>query len=298
MKKVGVGIGLLLAGLLLAQLTMSVSAEQKTTGTSFARHVNLALRRTAHNLLRQQGDSTSRIAPVQQIDERTFAIRLEKPFAYDGIPTLLQESLELHKISIPYDVAVLDCTHGEVELGYTFYDLKTPEGVACNGRVQEAGCHILQITFNVPVTASIGMWWAGVLGFLLAGLMGLVWYRTEGHKVSPKNPEPTPAPENSLLYVGQTIFDPANQSLRVADRQQTLTYRETKLLRLFAEHPNQLLERDFILKSVWGDEGIIVGRSADVFVSRLRKLLHHDPTLRLASVHGVGYRLEVHSETS
>lgn len=298
MKKVGVGIGLLLAGLLLAQLTMSVSAEQKTAGTNFARHVNLALRRTAHTLLRQQGDSTSRIVPVQQLDDRTFAIRLEKPFTYDSIPTLLQESLELHKISTPYDVAVLNCTHGEVELGYTFYDLKTSEGVACNGRVQEAGCHILQITFSIPATASISPWWAGALGFLLAGLMGLAWYRVGGHKVPLENPESALAPENSLLYLGQTTFDPANQSLMVAGTSQTLTYRETKLLRLFAEHPNQLLERDFILKSVWGDEGIIVGRSADVFVSRLRKLLQHDPTLRLASVHGVGYRLEVHSKPS
>ncbi len=65
---------------------------------------------------------------------------------------------------------------------------------------------------------------------------------------------------------------------------------------LTLNHPNQLLGRDLILQSVWGDEGITVGRSADVFVSRLRKLLQHDPTLRIASVHGVGYRLEIHSE--
>jgi DNA-binding winged helix-turn-helix (wHTH) protein len=301
MNKVGIGIVLLLAVLLFAQVAMSVSAQKETAGTSFARNVNLALRRTAHNLLRQQGDSTSRIAPVQQINDHTFAIRLEKSFAYDGIPTLLQESLERHQIGTPYDVAVLDCTNGEVQLGYTFYDLKTPEGVACNGRIQREGCHTLQVTFSGPVTASAapaGLWWAGALGFLLAGLLGLVWYRVSRHKVPPENPELALVQEKSLLYVGQTTFDPANQSLRVADCQQTLTYRETKLLRLFAEHPNQLLERDFILKSVWGDEGIIVGRSADVFVSRLRKLLQNDPTLRIASVHGVGYRLEVHSEAS
>lgn len=299
MKKVGLGIVLVLAVLLFAQFAKSVSAEKESARARFARNVNLALRRTAHNLLRQQADSTSRIAPVQQIDDRTFAIRLEKSFAYDGIPTLLQQSLELHHISTPYDVAVLDCDHGELQLGYTFYDLTTPEGVACSGRVQEAGCHTLQVTFNSSVTATSvpsNLWWAGTLGFLLTGLVALVWYRAGGHKVPPENPEPSLTHENSLLYLGHTTFDPANQSLHVADTRHTLTYRETKLLRLFAEHPNQLLERGFILSSVWGDEGIIVGRSADVFVSRLRKLLQDDPTLRIAAIHGVGYRLEVHSE--
>ena len=301
MKKVGLGIVLVLAVLLFAQFAKSVSAEKETAGASFARHVNLALRRTAHKLLRQQGDSTSRIAPVQQINDHTFAIRLEKSFAYDGIPLLLQESLERHKIGTPYDVAVLDCTNGEVQLGYTFYDLTTPEGVACSGRVQQEGCHTLQVTFSAPVTASAapaGLWWAGTLGFLLAGFMGLVWYRVARSKKSSIETldQELVEDDSSLLHLGQTIFNPANQSLHVADMYHTLTYRETKLLRLFAEHPNQLLERNFILQSVWGDEGIIVGRSADVFVSRLRKILQNDPTLRLASVHGVGYRLEVLSE--
>ncbi|MPR34850.1 winged helix-turn-helix domain-containing protein [Salmonirosea aquatica] len=298
MKKVGVGMVLLLVGLLFTQFARSVSAEKETYGTGFARKANLALRRTAHTLLRQQGDSTSRIAPVQQINDRTFSIRLEQSFAYDGIPTLLQESLELYKIGTPYDVAVLDCTNGEVQLGYTFYDLKSPEGVACSGRVQDKGCHTLQVTFSAPPAATpvaASNWWAGALGFLLAGLMGLVWYRVARARV-PVEVREAESTQDSDLKLGQTHFFVTDQSLTVAGKRHNLTYREAKLLRLFAMHPNQLLEREFILKSVWEDEGIIVGRSVDVFVSRLRKLLHNDPTLRIASVHGVGYRLEVHSK--
>lgn len=290
MKKIGLGIALVLVGFIFSQLIPS-AAEGETEGTRLARSANLALRRTAHILLRQQGDSTSHIAPVQQINDHTFTIRLEKAFAYDKIPPLLQESLALHHIRTPYDVAVLDCTHGEMQLGYSFYDLKSPEGVACSGRVQEEGCHTLQVTFNSSVTAAaapLNPWWAGGLGFLLGGL---VWYRVARSR---KPAETLVAQENyPLLHLGQTTFDPANQSLVVAGTCHSLTYRETKLLRLFAEHPNQLLERNFILSSVWGDEGIIVGRSADVFVSRLRKLLQSDPTLRITSIHGVGYRLEV-----
>ncbi len=88
-------------------------------------------------------------------------------------------------------------------------------------------------------------------------------------------------------------MDIANQLLYVGNTKQNLTYREAKLLQLFIKHQNQILERDFILKSVWEDEGITVGRSIDVFVSRLRKLLQEDSSLKIAAVHGVGYRLEV-----
>ena len=100
-----------------------------------------------------------------------------------------------------------------------------------------------------------------------------------------------------MAFSGQVLFgnsrlDPGNQTLISGASRHALTYREAKLLHLFASHPNQLLERDFILQSVWEDEGIIVGRSVDVFVSRLRKLLRDDPGVRIVAVHGVGYRME------
>lgn len=71
-----------------------------------------------------------------------------------------------------------------------------------------------------------------------------------------------------------------------------MTFRETKLLRLFASSPDQLLEREFILNQVWADEGVLVGRSIDVFVSRLRKKIAADPSIGIVAIHGVGYRLE------
>jgi DNA-binding response OmpR family regulator len=104
---------------------------------------------------------------------------------------------------------------------------------------------------------------------------------------------PHVAEPSGLLHIGNTAFDPANLYVQVGDARQPLTFREAKLLRYLAERPNQVLEREAIMAAVWEDEGIIVGRSLDVFVSRLRKILQNDPTVKLANVHGVGYRLEV-----
>ncbi len=292
MGKIVAGFVFFISGLLFMQLA---PGERPSEQERFEKKVNLALRRTAHHLLTAAGDSTSRILPVQRSDAFTYTIRLEQAFDYDQIPDLLHESLKLHGVTESYDVAVLDCADGVLRLGYSHQDL-TEQAIPCVGRQQQAGCRNLQITFNKPPDQSGSRWWAGLFSFLLAGVSGLIWFRvaksreeSEGSAVG----SPAEADTADVIRIGRTSFHPADQSLNAAGVQHSLTYRETKLLRLFATHPNQLLEREKILKLVWEDEGIIVGRSVDVFVSRLRKLLRSDPTVSIASVHGVGYRLEV-----
>ncbi len=104
---------------------------------------------------------------------------------------------------------------------------------------------------------------------------------------------PTRADELHLIKFGNSVLNIANLSLNTEGVETQLTFRESKLLQLFCQHKNKLLERDFILKSVWGDEVIIVGRSIDVFVSRLRKLLKDNPSVKITNVHSVGYRFDI-----
>ena len=99
--------------------------------------------------------------------------------------------------------------------------------------------------------------------------------------------------ENKLtIHFGNSTFDTINQCLCTEGTRTELTYREAKLLKLFCQNRNKLLERDFITKAVWEDEGIIVGRSVDVFISRLRKLLKDNPSVKISNIHSVGYRFE------
>lgn len=96
-----------------------------------------------------------------------------------------------------------------------------------------------------------------------------------------------------LNYTLGTLFcDFSNQQLRSSQRTITLTTKETKLLKLFCQNLNQVIPRDVIQKAIWEDEGYFVGRSMDVFISRLRKLLKDDPDVSITNVHGVGYKLE------
>jgi DNA-binding response OmpR family regulator len=74
-----------------------------------------------------------------------------------------------------------------------------------------------------------------------------------------------------------------------------LTATETRLLLIFALSPNQTIERSRLQKEVWEDEGVIVGRSLDMFISKLRKKLELDQNINIVVIRGKGYKLEISS---
>ena len=73
----------------------------------------------------------------------------------------------------------------------------------------------------------------------------------------------------------------------------TLTQRENDLLLLLYQNKNQILKREDILEQLWGNNDYFLGRSLDVFVSRLRKILSNDDSLQIENVHGIGFRFVV-----
>ena len=88
-----------------------------------------------------------------------------------------------------------------------------------------------------------------------------------------------------------TWLDRRNLTLHLNDQVQTLTHREADVLAYLFDHPNTLVRREELLRAVWGDDDYFMGRSLDVFISRLRKRLINDPARRIENVHGVGFIL-------
>ncbi|WP_421796006.1 winged helix-turn-helix domain-containing protein [Haliscomenobacter sp.] len=249
--------------------------------------VNLALRRTADRLLRQSGDHTSRIPAIEQVGTNVWRVSLEQPFRYEELPATLQASLDLYGIRQTYDVALRRCVSAIIDLGYHQSDVRK-DTVPCMGREMPTGCHFIEISF---LENEDKVWWVdkGALILLALGGLASIWFLG---RQKPVQTTPDPVNASEALLFGNSRLDVAAQILSCGDVRQDLTFRETKLLRLFAISPNQVLERDFILQEVWADEGVLVGRSMDMFVSRLRKKLVIDPSVGIVAVHGLGYRLE------
>lgn len=95
--------------------------------------------------------------------------------------------------------------------------------------------------------------------------------------------------------IGIYQFDASNFQLSGAGEPRKLTRKEAELLKLLCENQDRVIERDLIANLVWGDDSYFVGRSMDVFITKLRKYLSDDQSVAITNVHGVGFRLEVAS---
>jgi Transcriptional regulatory protein, C terminal len=262
--------------------------------------IHLALRRTAHLLLKQAGDSTSMIAPIQQTNETSYLVKLEHTFNYDSLPSFLQNSFDLQEITNKYDVVVWDCHQEQLLLGYSSFDFLKNKDVPCGGRDQSKGCLNFSVTFNDPSVFALNSWdlvrrYGGLIIVAMAVMVYFCFKYSKEQELIFPSIAPIPVQktdEAPLIYIGQTIFNTHNQTLLIHHMEQKLTFQEAQLLQLFCQHKNELLERDFILKTVWGDDGVLITRSVDVFVSRLRQLLKADSSLKITNVYNRGYRFE------
>ena len=258
--------------------------------------VNLALRQVAHQLYLICDNHTARIEAVEQSGPYVFSIRVEEYVDYDKLPALIDKALTDFGLPKKYEVALKNCEDDKIELGYTYVALTSNE-VACRGREYELNCSKVQLTFYEQEKDSSLLNYL-LITMLLGSIIGLLLFKfASSNKFDVYNEEeedrsPLDTKDKSI-ELGKFRFNHNNQSLTTKEVVTSLTFRESKLLHYLVTNANQVLSRDQIQANVWEDEGVIVGRSLDVFISRLRKILKSDPSIQIKSVHGVGYRLEV-----
>ena len=96
---------------------------------------------------------------------------------------------------------------------------------------------------------------------------------------------------NALYKIGRFQFDTQKQLLTIDGQQTKLTTKESELLSLLCAHTNEILQRDFALKTVWTDDNYFNARSMDVYITKLRKHLKADDSIEIINIHGKGYKL-------
>ena len=97
--------------------------------------------------------------------------------------------------------------------------------------------------------------------------------------------------ESNMYKIGRFTFDTQKQILSIGDKQTKLTTKESELLGLLCAHANEILQRDFALKTIWIDDNYFNARSMDVYITKLRKHLKDDDSIEIINIHGKGYKL-------
>ena len=118
---------------------------------------------------------------------------------------------------------------------------------------------------------------------LMHKIKAIIKRNEEDHKIT----------DNLEFELGAYHFNPKLRELKVKDATQVLSPKENELLKMLAEHKNDLLTREKALKKIWGSDTYFNGRSMDVYIAKLRKYLKEDSTIEIVNIHGNGFRLVV-----
>jgi two-component system, OmpR family, response regulator VicR len=102
-----------------------------------------------------------------------------------------------------------------------------------------------------------------------------------------------PAPPNIVFTIGTHTFDYTSHLLISNGSERRLTKREAELLHLLCLNMNRILRRDVALKTIWGEDDYFMGRSMDVYITKLRKMLGTDPGVSIVNIHNTGFKLDV-----
>ncbi|MCF3112018.1 winged helix-turn-helix domain-containing protein [Niabella sp. CC-SYL272] len=280
-----------LFGVILLLLTVVICVAFGITGSydfDIARR-EVLLRRIGHELLLQSGDSVSRVLPVKKTGENDYRISFENALTFqpDSLVNTTQRLLAKDPLAGDYVVNMLNCRNASVAYGFAISSHKKDDIVACRGRIQPTACYMMDIKFKPTNIITVKK--VSLLGSLsVLAFVGFIFLRSaRPRRALPHNQQA------GMFMLGSISFDAVAQRLMIHEKTIDLTGTETRVLRIFASSPNEPIERSRLQKEIWEDEGVIVGRSLDMFISKLRKKLEPDPNVKIVVIRGKGYKLEI-----
>lgn len=264
-------------------------------------HKEVALRLLGHRILLNFGDSTSRVLPIQKLGKGyKIAFASEFNFEPGGLIKLIDSTVKETRLAKGYLVEVVDCSTKEVVYSFEMNANADLSVLPCRSRTSVKACYEVIFTpdseatakvlpLKVAPTKKIESASTGksvlILGLSIAVLVLLAWFAlSRKRKVQRTN-------DLDFIVLGSFQFDSTNMVLIHNNDRIDLTGKENELLQLLYEAQNVTVERQEILNAVWGDEGDYVGRTLDVFISKLRKKLAADARIKIINIRGVGYKL-------
>jgi DNA-binding winged helix-turn-helix (wHTH) protein len=260
---------------------------------TFSELVKIALRDVGNKLLLANQDSTSLILPVQKVEESKFQLSFEKELTIfpDTLVKVVQESFQKANLPSHYQLEVKQCK--DLEVAYSFLQNANVEKsiVPCSGRNIPKKCYTIEVRFFEKTTTSNSKFiWIALMSLSL--LSAFIFFPKK------KKTKQLDSTNERFISLGKFQFYPEENKLIFETTDISLSKKEVEILTLFVENPNKIIKREELSKKVWEDHGVFVGRSLDTYISKLRKKLSVDDSIKLINVHGIGYVLEVKDSNS
>ena len=263
---------------------------------SFAeKHVKVSLRMIGHQLLLQVGDSTSRVLSVtRELDHYRMTFESDFAVAPETLVQVVDQVMKDQAIATHYILEVEQCQTEEVAYSFEMDNLNHQVLVACQGRSLPKACYNLLFTLSGPLETievndqSNGTWFIKKqyvtipILILVVVLSLLIWRKRNSSSADPNR-----------IKLGKFFFDRRSTMLIMEEQKIELTGKEADLLLILYDSVNETVKKEDLLNKVWGDEGDYIGRTLDVFISKLRKKFEADPNVRIVNVRGVGYKLVI-----
>jgi len=249
------------------------------------KHVEVVLRTIGHQLLLSAKDSTSRVLPVKQLDENSYQLSFQHNvgFMSDSLINIVQRTFQNSALAKDYIVNLRNCDQKETVLAFEING-KTGDLTPCRGRTLELGCYIIEIDLLRANSFNFRWLWLLIIPLIFAGYYLKDKYRKKEAKESISD-------SADYIQVGKFQLYTAKNVLKTEHKNITLSENETKAVEIFAQHINQLVEREKLMKEIWEDKGLVViSRNVDVLVSKLRRKLADDHSIKIVNVPGRGYK--------
>ncbi|MGG6230301.1 winged helix-turn-helix domain-containing protein [Tenacibaculum sp. SDUM215027] len=260
-----------------------------TTNENFLERVKVSLRNVGHQLLLSNEDTTSLVLPVQQLNELTFKLSFQNNLKIepDSLVTIVNRNFKVSNFSANYILEVKNCSSEEVVYSYEMRKKEEKAIIPCKGRLLPEDCYFIEVQFIKTSTSNNSQFIFYGLLFLIVVLGVAVYQKKRKRKTATINNLST------VLTLGSFEFYPEQNKLVKQAIEISLSKKECELLEIFISRPNEIIKREELTKRVWEDNGVVVGRSLDTYISKLRKKLKDDTSIKITNIHGVGYKLEI-----
>jgi DNA-binding winged helix-turn-helix (wHTH) protein len=252
------------------------------------KHLEVVLRNLGDQLLLTANDSTSRVLPVKKLDENTYQVSFQNDFSFvsDTLINLVQRTFRKNALATEYIVSLKNCKQNETVFAFEI-NSHTGDLTGCRGRTLEVGCYVIEIDFLKKT--KFNFFWLLLLIIPLA--LVVVYVKNKFRK---KEENETIAHTTDYIQLGSFQFYADNNLLKTKNNTIPLSEKETKALKIFAENINRIVEREKLMKEIWEDKGIVViSRNVDVLVSKLRKKLSDDNSIKFINIPNRGYKFVI-----